>query len=36
VLLTEQEMDAQILAGQVQDAKTLAAWALYSTVMRNR
>ncbi|MBM4153195.1 MAG: NUDIX hydrolase [Kiritimatiellaceae bacterium] len=29
VLLTESEMDAMVRAGQVQDAKTLAAWALY-------
>lgn len=29
VLLTEQEMDSMIRTGQVQDAKTLAAWALY-------
>ena len=31
VLFTEEEMDALIRAGQVQDAKTLAAWALYKT-----
>jgi ADP-ribose pyrophosphatase len=29
VLLTEEEMDEKVGAGQVQDAKTLAAWALY-------
>jgi len=29
VLITEQEMDNLIRAGKVQDAKTLAAWALY-------
>lgn len=29
VLLTEQEMDSNIRAGQVQDGKTLAAWTLY-------
>jgi len=29
VLVTEKEMDSMIRAGQVQDAKTLAAWALY-------
>ena len=31
VLVTEQEMDNQIRTGKVQDAKTLAAWALYKT-----
>jgi ADP-ribose pyrophosphatase len=29
VLLTEEEMDSMICAGKVQDAKTLAAWALW-------
>jgi ADP-ribose pyrophosphatase len=29
VLITEQEMDEMIRDGKVQDAKTLAAWALY-------
>ncbi|MBI9019995.1 MAG: NUDIX hydrolase [Verrucomicrobia bacterium] len=29
VLVTEEEMDERIRAGQVQDAKTLAAWALW-------
>lgn len=29
VLLTEEEVDSMIRAGQVQDAKTLAAWALW-------
>jgi len=29
VLVTEEEMDALIRAGKVDDAKTLAAWALY-------
>lgn len=29
VLITEPEIDAMIRAGKVQDAKTLAAWALY-------
>lgn len=29
VLVTEKEMDALIRAGKVDDAKTLAAWALY-------
>ena len=29
VLITEQEMDAMIRAGKVQDAKTLAAWMLW-------
>ena len=32
VLLTEEEMDTMIRAGEVQDAKTLAAWALYKTL----
>lgn len=32
VLLTEEEMDAQVRAGEVQDAKTLAAWMLYKTI----
>ena len=31
VLLTEEEMDEMIRAGEVQDAKTLAAWALWKT-----
>ena len=31
VLITEQEMDALIRAGKVQDAKTLAAWVLWKT-----
>ncbi|MEI7850711.1 MAG: NUDIX hydrolase [Kiritimatiellales bacterium] len=30
VLVTEQEMDGLIRAGKVDDAKTLAAWALYT------
>lgn len=29
VLLTEEEIDSMIRSGKVQDAKTLAAWALY-------
>ena len=29
VLLTEEEMDAKIRAGEIADAKTLAAWMLY-------
>jgi len=29
VLVTEEEVDDRILAGTIQDAKTLAAWALY-------
>lgn len=29
VLLTEREMEAKIRSGEVQDAKTLAAWTLY-------
>jgi len=29
VLVTEEEMDAMIRAGKVEDAKTLAAWALW-------
>jgi ADP-ribose pyrophosphatase len=32
LLLTEEEMDQKIRAGTVQDAKTLAAWALYKIV----
>ena len=32
VLLTEEEMAEQIRTGQVQDAKTLAAWTLYKTM----
>jgi ADP-ribose pyrophosphatase len=32
VLLTEEEMDALIRAGKVQDAKTLAAWMLYKAM----
>jgi ADP-ribose pyrophosphatase len=31
VLLTEEETDGLIRTGQVQDAKTLAAWALYKS-----
>ena len=31
VLLTEEEMDKMVGAGEVQDAKTLAAWALFKT-----
>lgn len=31
VLLSEEEMDSEIRSGTVQDAKTLAAWALYKT-----
>ena len=31
VLITEQDMDALIRAGKVQDAKTLAAWVLWKT-----
>ena len=33
LLLTEEEMDAMIQAGEVQDSKTLAAWALYKTLV---
>jgi ADP-ribose pyrophosphatase len=33
VLVTEQEMDDLIRAGKVQDAKTLAAWALYKQIL---
>ncbi|HNX52558.1 MAG TPA: NUDIX hydrolase [Pontiellaceae bacterium] len=33
VLLTKDEMDAMIRAGSVQDAKTLAAWMLYTVYM---
>lgn len=29
ILVTEQEMDAMVRAGKVEDAKTLAAWALW-------
>lgn len=29
ILLNEDEMDARVRSGKVQDAKTLAAWALY-------
>lgn len=32
VLVTEQEMDGLIRAGKVEDAKTLAAWALYKVI----
>jgi ADP-ribose pyrophosphatase len=32
VLITEEEMDELIRAGKVQDAKTLAAWALYKII----
>lgn len=32
VLLTEEAMDEKIRSGDVQDAKTLAAWALYKTI----
>ena len=32
VLLTEEQMDGMIRDGKVQDAKTLAAWALYKTM----
>ena len=32
VLLTEEEMDAMIRDGKVQDAKTLAAWQLYRMI----
>jgi len=35
VLLTEKEMDDLIRAGKVQDAKTLAAWALYKCSISN-
>ena len=31
ILLTEEEMDNKIRVGEVKDAKTLAAWALYKT-----
>lgn len=33
VLLTEEEMNSMIRTGEVQDAKTLAAWALYKVCM---
>lgn len=33
VLLTEEEMDALIRNGKVQDSKTLAAWALYKAII---
>ena len=33
VLVTEQEMDAMIRAGKADDAKTLAAWALYKAYL---
>lgn len=33
VLVTEQEMDDLIRSGKVQDAKTLAAWALYKAAV---
>lgn len=33
VLVTEEEMDSMIRAGKVQDAKTLAAWALYKSCL---
>lgn len=32
VLLTEEAMDARIRSGNVQDAKTLAAWALFKSM----
>ncbi len=35
LLLTEKEMDGMIRSGEVQDAKTLAAWMLYKNVIRN-
>ena len=35
VLITEQEMDDLIRAGKVDDAKTLAAWMLYKSIIRN-
>lgn len=35
VLITEQEMDDLIRAGKVQDAKTLASWALYKCLISN-
>ena len=35
VLLTEEKMGNLIRAGEVQDAKTLAAWMLYKNVIRN-
>lgn len=34
VLVTEKEMDSLIRAGKVQDAKTLAAWALFKSMER--
>jgi ADP-ribose pyrophosphatase len=33
VLITEEKMDSMIRAGKVQDAKTLAAWALYKAIL---
>lgn len=33
ILVTEQEMDAMIRAGKVDDAKTIAAWALYKACL---
>jgi len=33
ILLTEEEMDKKIRTGNVQDAKTLAAWALYKNFL---
>lgn len=35
VLLTEEEMDSKIRSGEVQDAKTLSAWMLYKSMVRN-
>ena len=35
VLITEQEMDDLIRSGKVDDAKTLAAWMLYKSIIRN-
>jgi ADP-ribose pyrophosphatase len=35
VLLTEKEVDSMIRRGDVQDAKTLAAWMLYKNGMRS-
>ncbi len=34
VLITEKEMDSMIRTGEVQDGKTLAAWALWKNVIR--
>lgn len=34
VLVTEEEMDGLVRAGEVQDAKTLSAWLLWKTLIR--